>query len=620
MVNTAAKQQQQNQPLTTTTTTTSSNQQQQQQQPATGGVSQNVTDLRNLKKVRKPFQSFDSVSQDITVQPVTLHPIELVPEVSLVVQEMPMVLIPIGDGGGPPPLTLLSPLTTTTTLPTTSTSTTPMTFINLTEESSMELPPLVRTTVTLPTPMQTDTSDGVTEPEPEPEVVPVASSSRSKRYQCPACPYVTDSKTQFAYHKSFHRPRGDPYQCSECSYNVTKKHLLIQHQKTHMHSTVSPVSEAPAKQPLGELSLVMGNATKSSGLTPAEILDLTKNMGHEVSITPAINNSNSSNSTGKGQLVPKIVYYCKNCPARYLDESEIVIHQNKHHQQDKYKCDLCSFSTCDESGIANHRNVHGLNYRIVTAELRRHNVESERHPRPKIITIRVGDEKAWVVKRDYEAMQPPEPEEPILVEDPIVIEDSAAVEDPVVVVEDPVPIVEDSAPIEDPVIVEDPVTIEDPVMVEDPVPEVEPMQVEEPAPAPPTPPQPPPTPPPSPPKAKKTDPPRIRRSTRVKQPAPQPTKRTLIKKSSSKQLYSCDHCDHTDKDEAALKDHVKFHFRDILFPRRVDGVEARRGPFRQKITMVDDPEQSFELRFESEEEEEDHEEECPEEERIFIEI
>lgn len=473
---------------------------------------------------------------------------------------------------GPPPLTILSPGPSNAS---STTTTTPMTFINLTEESSLDgLPPLVMSNATststsiLPTPMQTDTSDAATEPEPDPEVVPISnSSSRAKRYQCPACPYVTDSKTQFAYHKSFHRPRGDPYQCSECSYNVTKKHLLIQHQKTHT---------APVSEPSRELSLVSSKETKSSGLTPVELLNLTKKMGTEVSIIPAITATNPTNPT-KGQLVPKILYYCANCPARYLDESEIVIHQNKHHQHDKYKCDLCSFSTCDESGIANHRNVHGLNYRTTTAELRRHNVESERHSRPKIISIRSGDdqpEKVWVVKKDHEALQPTEQEEPIIIDDLILVEDGVPAEDSIVI--------DDTVPVDEPMQIEYPVlVIEEPVQEEDPV-----IAPEEPTPKPPT---------PGPEKRKSSkpkEPPRVRRSTRVKQRTAQeqPPAKTNRRSKQPPESYSCDHCDYTNADEQALKDHVAFHLRDVLFPPSVDDYAEHRGTLRRKSTRANDDE------------------------------
>lgn len=54
-----------------------------------------------------------------------------------------------------------------------------------------------------------------------------------KRYRCLICPYITNSKSQFMYHKQFHKPRGGQYTCSYCSYNVSKRHLLHQHLKVH---------------------------------------------------------------------------------------------------------------------------------------------------------------------------------------------------------------------------------------------------------------------------------------------------------------------------------------------------------------------------------------------------
>ncbi|XP_058453951.1 uncharacterized protein LOC131431972 [Malaya genurostris] len=372
--------------------------------------SQNVTDTRNLKKVRKPFQSFDSVSQDIPVQPVTLHPIAIVPEVSLIVQEVPIIQ--------PPPLIFSTAnnnnnniinnssfisSSVTITPASTPTPTAPLTFINLTEEPSLEPPQ--PSPQNLPTPMQTDSASTSDVPD-EPEDLP---PPRAKRYQCEACPYVTNSRTQFAYHKSFHKPRGDPYKCNICSYNVTKKHLLIQHQKTHAEKSVSTVATTVATTSAnttvgnGELSLVMGNKTKSSGLTPADILDLTKKMRAEVSLTPA---SESSNKKSLFDAKRKIIFFCPNCPARYLDESEIVIHQNKHTQKEKYQCDLCSFSTCDESSISTHKNVHSSNYHRGTAEMRKLHNDSDRHPKPSM--IQVGEqEKLWVVEKDYKTLKSP---------------------------------------------------------------------------------------------------------------------------------------------------------------------------------------------------------------------
>ncbi|XP_046385306.1 uncharacterized protein LOC124155494 [Ischnura elegans] len=60
-------------------------------------------------------------------------------------------------------------------------------------------------------------------------------SEGGKRYSCVGCPYVSDSKSQFLYHKQFHRPRGVsiPFKCSFCSYGVSRRHLLHQHLRVH---------------------------------------------------------------------------------------------------------------------------------------------------------------------------------------------------------------------------------------------------------------------------------------------------------------------------------------------------------------------------------------------------
>lgn len=65
-----------------------------------------------------------------------------------------------------------------------------------------------------------------------------------------------------------------------------------------------------------------------------------------------------------------------------------------------------------------------------------------------------------------------------------------------------------------------------------------------------------------------------------------------------------------------MKDHVRWHFRDILFPRLVDGVRENRGPLRQVFTRVNDPTQTFEWTINSDDDEESDEER----EKIFIDI
>ena len=83
--------------------------------------------------------------------------------------------------------------------------------------------------------MKIDSAGNLTAPTDELNQVDEVemSSEPGKRYKCCSCPYIIDSKSQFTYHKQFHRPRGAPYKCPKCSYNVSRRQLLNQHLKVH---------------------------------------------------------------------------------------------------------------------------------------------------------------------------------------------------------------------------------------------------------------------------------------------------------------------------------------------------------------------------------------------------
>ena len=55
-----------------------------------------------------------------------------------------------------------------------------------------------------------------------------------KVYQCEKCPYVSRSKSDFLYHKQFHRPKATSvFKCPHCPYWVQHKRLMKQHTKVH---------------------------------------------------------------------------------------------------------------------------------------------------------------------------------------------------------------------------------------------------------------------------------------------------------------------------------------------------------------------------------------------------
>lgn len=174
-----------------------------------------------------------------------------------------------------------------------------------------------------------------------------------KKYKCDECPYFTDSKYQFMYHESFHKPRDkSPYQCNYCSYNVSKRHLLSQHVRIH------------------------------------ENADL---IAHK-----------------------KEIMFCQNCPARYTVDKDLQLHCKMHAKKFPYRCFLCSYTTRHESHLKNHLNVHSNAYNDKTKELEKNYKISHIHTKPNMKCINSsnqtpnsGDEftpnqSFWIVTTDIE--------------------------------------------------------------------------------------------------------------------------------------------------------------------------------------------------------------------------
>lgn len=183
-------------------------------------------------------------------------------------------------------------------------------------------------------------------------------SSNFKKYKCDECPYFTDSKYQFMYHESFHKPRDkSPYQCSYCSYNVSKRHLLSQHVKIHENGNGG-----------GE-----GGGQYNSAAT----------VSHR-----------------------KELMFCQKCPARYTVDKDLQLHTKMHSKKFPYRCFLCTYTTRHESHLKNHLNVHSQQYSDKTKEMessyklsqayRKPNMTSTTHP-GVVVDSSKSNQIFWIV-------------------------------------------------------------------------------------------------------------------------------------------------------------------------------------------------------------------------------
>ncbi|KAF2896897.1 hypothetical protein ILUMI_09284 [Ignelater luminosus] len=169
-----------------------------------------------------------------------------------------------------------------------------------------------------------------------------------KRYKCLTCPYVTNSKSQFLYHKQFHKPRGGQYTCTYCSYNVSKRHLLHQHLKVH------GINITPQKQ-------------------NGDVIDLDD-------LPDEMEEVSSGNTSFESQNFPDIplvwvsksgkfskMFKCRYCPHVNLRKVNIQEHEKMHGQREKastkgneieHHCSECNY-VCNNAGVlSSHSKVH----------------------------------------------------------------------------------------------------------------------------------------------------------------------------------------------------------------------------------------------------------------------
>lgn len=203
---------------------------------------------------------------------------------------------------------------------------------------------------------------------------------KAKRYKCEMCPYETDSKSQFQYHSSFHKPsRNESYQCKYCSYNVSKRHLLNQHMKMHAAS--------------GSAGAMMDESNENLSMSAA-------------ALEPAQEILTNANE--------RYMHFCSKCPARYLSLKEIVDHQKRHEVSSNHKCDYCSFSSSDDSNVKAHSAVHTSYYQEKTKEFMAKYKQAPEFPHPQLYPAKQGfddsgaNDDVWVVKKNNSEQQRPQ--------------------------------------------------------------------------------------------------------------------------------------------------------------------------------------------------------------------
>lgn len=155
-------------------------------------------------------------------------------------------------------------------------------------------------------------------PREQPQQQAPVRAEGAKKHACEHCPYTSDNKTQYLYHKQFHRPnKNAPHKCTHCNYWSTHSHLMSQHQKIHR----TPDGKLPDGMP------------DSGG----------------IQTTTAMVNGTA-----------RRMFKCRFCPLTNKRRANVKIHERMHTASKgaKFQCVLCSYR-CNNTGVlASHMKLH----------------------------------------------------------------------------------------------------------------------------------------------------------------------------------------------------------------------------------------------------------------------
>ena len=224
-----------------------------------------------------------------------------------------------------------------------------------------------------------DTSDqlhSMEQPLPE-SSLDAKQGGMKKIYSCKLCPFTTNNKNSFAYHKVLHRMNAR-YTCSQCSYSVDRFNLLNQHMRLHEQDANSPVKSECMKCPkcpYHSPSVTLLNAHIAMHASGCQytcsycdfssdqysVLQQHANIHEERrnSESPPMNDTQFKTFEGDSleAVTPQLYFNSPDDPDDLTgsDNSEVT----------ELTCDRCPFSTPSKKKLEDHDFQHGLRDRLL---------------------------------------------------------------------------------------------------------------------------------------------------------------------------------------------------------------------------------------------------------------
>ncbi|XP_053402465.1 uncharacterized protein LOC123548380 isoform X2 [Mercenaria mercenaria] len=211
-----------------------------------------------------------------------------------------------------------------------------------------------------------------------PMKAPLPTTSKSpqapKRHRCEKCPYTTNSKNDFLYHKQFHRPKPTAdYKCDFCDYWVSHRRLIKQHMKVHEEEGYYSDSIAtPSKSEYSENSLVYDTVEIAAIKQRIIASKITPSISQSPLVSP-MKIASSCSVGGRRSFLRKDgtyrkIHQCRHCPYMNIRLRNMKLHELMHGKRSAthplMKCPHCDYYVGSKGLLAHHMKVHQPNYGI----------------------------------------------------------------------------------------------------------------------------------------------------------------------------------------------------------------------------------------------------------------
>lgn len=201
---------------------------------------------------------------------------------------------------------------------------------------------------------------------------PSRSPQVPKRHRCEKCPYTTNSKNDFLYHKQFHRPKPTAdYKCDFCDYWVSHRRLIKQHMKVHEENGYySDTVATPARSEYSENSLVYDTVEIAAIKQRIIASKITPSISQSPLVSP-MKIASSCSMGGRRSFLRKDgtyrkIHQCRHCPYMNIRLRNMKLHELMHGKRSAthplMKCPHCDYYVGSKGLLAHHMKVHQPNY------------------------------------------------------------------------------------------------------------------------------------------------------------------------------------------------------------------------------------------------------------------